>query len=73
MIPERDVIIDYTNWQGVRAERRVSPQFFLFDSNEWHPEPQWLMCAFDYSKGENRTFAMKDIHSWKDANDNHFS
>jgi hypothetical protein len=60
-----DVIIDYTNYKGVRAERRVLPKSFTYDKTEHHPETQWLMIAFDYGKGANRTFAMRDIHSWK--------
>jgi hypothetical protein len=41
------VIIDYTNWRGERAMRRVQPISFEFASNRWHVEKQWLMTAID--------------------------
>ena len=60
------VFLDYTNWKGERRTRRVTPITVDFTSTEWHPEPQWLLTALDLDKGgEVRTFAMKDIHSWK--------
>lgn len=68
MDPKRDIIIDYTNYKGVRATRRVSPLFFTYEATEHHPERQWLMSAYDHEKKANRTFAMRDIHSWKDTN-----
>lgn len=58
------VTIDYTNYRGERATRRICPESISFQSNHWHPESQWLLTAFDVEKGANRTFAMKDIHSW---------
>lgn len=59
------VEIDYTNWRGERAKRVVTPMSPLInESNEWHPERQWLMLAQDEKSGELRKFAMKDIHSW---------
>lgn len=64
---ENDIIvIDYTNWRGERALRRVWPftGSIRFDSTEWHPEPQWIIDVFDVAKKERRIFAMKDIHSW---------
>jgi hypothetical protein len=59
------VVIDYTNWRGERALRRIEPVGIYWGSNEWHPKEQWLLDARDYGKREQRTFAMKDIHSWK--------
>jgi hypothetical protein len=62
-----NVIIDYTNWRGERSERRILPSRIVFKSNEWHPERQWLLEAIDLDKGSLafRTFALKDIHSWR--------
>ncbi|WP_279483440.1 hypothetical protein [Aureimonas sp. SK2] len=51
----------YTNWRGETAERRVIPGAFRFASTEWHPEPQWLLVAFDLDKCERRDFAAKHI------------
>lgn len=61
------VIIDYTNWRGVRSWRKIVPRKIDFGSNEWHPEPQWLLTAYDYPTDSVRQFAMADIHSWTNA------
>jgi predicted DNA-binding transcriptional regulator YafY len=60
-----DVIIDYTNWKGERRERRIQPYSIDFCAEPMHPEPQWVLYAFDLEKKEYRSFAMKDIHSWR--------
>lgn len=51
----------YRNYRGEIALRRVQPLAIRFGSTEWHPEPQWLLRAFDLDKGEEREFAMRDI------------
>lgn len=61
------VVIDYTNHRGERSERTILPSGIYFGTTEWHPGPQWLLDAFDRDKGDNRTFAMKDIHGWRDV------
>ncbi len=58
------VSIDYTNWRGVRGRRDIVPMAISFGSNEYHKTDQWLLEAFDLNKGEPRSFAMSDIHSW---------
>jgi predicted DNA-binding transcriptional regulator YafY len=63
------VIIDYTNWRGERSEREILPQRIAFMRSEWHPNPQWILIAYDYGKEAERTFAIKDIHSWRPAHD----
>lgn len=62
--------IDYTNYKGVRSQRVIRPEGVRWGSNEWHPEPQWLMDAFDVSKEARRTFALKDIHAMDNFSDN---
>lgn len=51
----------YTNWQGQMSERTAIPLKVYYGSNEWHPEPQWLLMAKDIEKGEIRHFALNDI------------
>ena len=58
------VQLDYTNWEGKRAFRKVLPIEIFFGKNEWHPQEQWLLRAMDVETNEERTFAMKDIHNW---------
>ncbi len=62
-----EVLIDYTNYRGERAVRRIRPLTVRFENSEWHPETQWLLRAVDIEKGATRDFAMKDIHSWEPA------
>lgn len=61
----KEVVIEYTNYKGVFGKRKIVPQKIYFGSNEWHTEDQWLLDAFDVEKDTNRTFALKDIKSWK--------
>jgi len=62
--PKQDVVIDYTNWRGERALRRIRPLRIVFANNEWHPETQWLLEALDVDKGEERAFALISVHCW---------
>jgi hypothetical protein len=61
------VIIDYTNYRGRRRLRRVIPtgHKLHWGTTEHHPEPQWLLEAYDLDRKALRTFAVKDIHAWR--------
>ena len=63
-LPKQEVIIDYTNFRGERALRRIRPLTVRFEAIEWHEEVQWLLRAVDVERGATRDFAMADIHSW---------
>lgn len=65
--PAKNVTIDYTNWRGIRSLRVIYPLGIAFENNEWHAETQWLLEAVDVEKGEIRTFALANIHSWNPA------
>lgn len=58
------VIIDYTNHRGERHFRTIEPKKLTYGISPYHTEPQWFLIAFDYDKNAERSFAMKDIHSW---------
>jgi hypothetical protein len=61
----KEVVIDYANWRGERAMRRIVPTgAMFFGSNEWHKEPQWLIEALDVEKNAFRHFALSGIRSW---------
>lgn len=62
-----EVVIDYTNWRGERAERKVLPVSIRFGRSRWHDEPQWLLLAYDRDRAQEREFAMAQIHSWRKA------
>lgn len=50
----------YTNHRGEISIRNVTPILIDFGSSEWHPDPQWLMSAYDNDKRVHREFAVKD-------------
>jgi predicted DNA-binding transcriptional regulator YafY len=58
------VEIDYTNYRGERAKRRIKPVAIEFGTSQWHSGEQWLLIAIDVERDVTRSFAMKDIHSW---------
>jgi hypothetical protein len=62
------VIIDYTNWKGVRRLRKILPMSILYASSQYHPGEQWLLEAMDLEEDSStvpiKTFSLKDIHSW---------
>lgn len=62
---EEQVTIVYTNYKGETAVRRIVPEKIWFGATEWHPEPQWLLDAFDSDKQATRSFALKDITRWQ--------
>lgn len=57
----KPVSLTYTNWRGETSERTIKPRYVWFGSTEWHPEPQWLLTAFDLEKNADRDFALKDF------------
>ena len=59
---ERAVALRYTNYKGETAVRRIVPASIRFGATEHHPEPQWVVEAFDLDKGAERTFALADFH-----------
>lgn len=63
--PEQVVSIRYTNYRGETADRRIVPLRIRFAATDWHPEEQWLLDAIDVDKGAERSFALRDIHSWR--------
>lgn len=67
MSDRREVIIDYTNHRGERAERRVLPVGIVYNATKWHTSYQWLLLAKDLDKDAMRDFALSDIHSWRAA------
>lgn len=61
------VVIDYTNWRGERGTRMIQPTRIWYGESEWHDGVQWFLDAEDVVKMQTRSFAMRDIHGWRDA------
>lgn len=55
------VTLIYTNYRDETSERTITPQRVWYGSTEWHPEPQWLITAFDHKKHASRDFTLKDF------------
>lgn len=51
----------YTNYRGEKSVRHVHVINLRWGATEWHPEPQWLLKAYDLDKGAVREFAVKDM------------
>lgn len=54
----------YRNWRGEVSERRVLPIKVYWGSTDWHPEPRWLLYAYDLVREAARTFALDDVIFW---------
>lgn len=61
--PQDHAIINYTNWEGITADRRIQPLHIWFGVTEYHKTPQFLLHAIDLDKNAERDFAMNDIHN----------
>ena len=59
-LAERSLRFSYKNYRGEHSVRWATPKTFWWGSTEYHPEPQWLMSAFDHDKGQMRDFALAD-------------
>lgn len=59
------VVIQYKNYRDEVSWRVIRPSHIYFGATEYHREQQWILLAFDYSKDDWRSFAMKDILSWR--------
>ena len=58
------VEVKYTNWKDQTSLRKIEPIKIFFGRSEHHTDDQWLLKCFDVDKNVERTFAMRDIHSW---------
>lgn len=55
---------DYTNHRGATERRNVVYLNLEFGSNEYYPEPQFLIRCFDPSRNAERSFAIANIRNW---------
>lgn len=52
---------DYMNYRGEHSKRQAAYMGIYYGHNEWHPEDEFIMKAFDKEKKSVRYFAVKDI------------
>lgn len=55
------VTLSYRNYRGEVSERTITPKNIWFGATEWHPEPQWLLTAYDHDKQADRDFSLRDF------------
>ena len=53
--------LTYRNWRGEVSDRKITPKSVWFGATDWHPEPQWLLRAYDHDKQADRDFALADF------------
>lgn len=64
----RAVRIMYTNHRHETEWRNILPvRLFWSEDNRYHPEPQYLLAAWDLDKKAGRDFAMNNIQKWENA------
>jgi predicted DNA-binding transcriptional regulator YafY len=51
----------YKNYQGKVGIRNVRPLAVRYGTSPYHPEPTWLMLAWDADKGTEREFDMTQM------------
>lgn len=59
--PGKLITVIYTNHRGITTSRTIRPLSAYYGKSQWHPEPQWLMDAWDEERGAVRSFALKDM------------
>ena len=57
-------LITYTNYRGVTSDRIIIPMGMAFLSNQWHPQRQWMVMAWDCKKQAMRSFPQAGISKW---------
>lgn len=62
--PKMIVRIEYVNYKGERKTYRVEPLHLWYGATPFHPDPQWLLKAYDHDRKVRRDFAMNDIKTW---------
>jgi len=60
-VVEAPITLKYRNHRGECGWRVITPKRLWFGSTEWHPEPQWLLTAYDHDKKADRDFALRDF------------
>ena len=54
------ISLTYRNWRGEIGQRTIEPKQVFFGSTDWHPDPGWLLEAWDCDKQALRDFALAD-------------
>lgn len=58
--------IDYTNYRGETATRKISPVSLCFGESKYHSGRRLILNALDINKMQYREFLFDDIHAWRE-------
>lgn len=56
------VTVEYRNYRGEVATRRVSPVGIWYGNTDWHPELGWLLHCYDWGKEDWRDYSLTDCN-----------
>lgn len=56
------IMLSYTNYRGETGVRNIRPIRIYWGVSDWHPEPGFLLHAWDIDKQDYRDFALKDCN-----------
>lgn len=54
--------ITYNDYRGRASIRTITPVVLEFGSTEWHPEPQWLLLAYDNDRRAHCVLALRSCN-----------
>lgn len=57
-----ETVMTYTNYKGETSTRRIIPRTLFYGVTPHHPEPQWIIYAWDLEKMTERHFALSGIN-----------
>lgn len=63
-LPPARLSFTYTNHAGDTAQRTVINPTIYHGSTDYHPEPQWLLRAYDVDKRGERIFAIANARDF---------
>lgn len=56
------VYVEYKNYRGEVARRKVSPVGVWYGVTDWHKSPGWLVHLYDWDKCAWRDYALIDCN-----------
>jgi predicted DNA-binding transcriptional regulator YafY len=59
--PTKVLRFTYKNYKGNISKREVTVMYTFFGTDEWHPEPQWILAGYDSDKEGMRFYAMNNM------------
>lgn len=61
MMTGAELAFTYTNYRGEVSDRRAKIRKVGFVTCDWHAGRQWIADGTDLDKGQDRSFAVRDM------------